>query len=119
MQRLLLLLAVFALAASAADVTGTWKGTANTPMGAVERTFVFKVDGAKLTGETTSAMSGKSTIVDGKVDGDNISFNVNITVQGYDIKLHYTGAVNGKQIKFHVESEDGSVSLDYTVDKVS
>jgi len=119
MKRLLMLLAVFALVASAADITGTWKGTAETPMGTVERTFVFKVDGSKLTGETTSSMTGKSTVDDGKIDGDKISFNVAISVQGYDMRLHYTGAVSGKQIKFHVESQDGSVSLDYTVNKVS
>lgn len=119
MKRLLLLMAAFALVALAADVTGTWKGTAETPMGKVERTFVFKVDGNKLTGETTSSMTGKSTIADGKIDGDKIEFNVAVTVQGYDVKLHYTGAVNGNQIKFHVQSEDGSISLDYAVDKVS
>jgi hypothetical protein len=119
MKRLVFVLAAFALAALAADVTGTWKGTADTPMGPVERTFVFKVDGNKLTGETTSSMSGKSTIADGKVDGDKIEFNLAISVQGVDIKLHYTGMVQDRQIKFHVQSEDGSVSLDYTVDKVS
>ncbi len=119
MKRLLLLTAAFALAALAADVTGTWKGTADTPMGKVERTFVFKVDGNKLTGETTSSMTGKSTIADGKVDGDKIEFNVAVSVQGYDVKLHYTGVVKDRQIKFHVQSEDGSISLDYTADKVS
>ena len=72
MIRLLLLTAALALTALAADVTGTWKGTADTAMGQVVRTFEFKVDGNKLTGETTSSMSGKSTIVDGKVDGDKI-----------------------------------------------
>ena len=119
MKRLLFLLAAFALVALAADVTGTWKGTADTPMGKVERTFVFKVDGDKLTGETTSSLTGKSTIADGKIDGDKISFNVAVSAQGYDLKLHYTGVVNGKQIKFHVESEDGQLNLDYTADKVS
>ena len=33
MKRLLLLTAAFALVALAADVTGTWKGTAETQMG--------------------------------------------------------------------------------------
>jgi hypothetical protein len=119
MKRLLLLLAAFALVASAADVTGTWKGTADTPMGKIERTFVFKVDGDKLTGETSSAMTGKSTVVDGKIDGDKISFNVTVSAQGFEMKLHYNGVVSGKQIKLHVESEDGAINLDYTVDKVS
>jgi hypothetical protein len=119
MKRLLLLTVALAIAALAADVTGTWKGTADTPMGPVERTFVFKADGHTLTGETTSSMTGKSAITDGKVDGDKISFNVAISVQGYDMNLHYTGVVSGGEIKFHVESADGSVSVDYTVKKVS
>jgi hypothetical protein len=119
MKRLLLLTTTLALAALAADVAGTWKGTANTQMGPVERTFVFKVDGDKLTGETTSSMSGKSTIMDGKVDGDKISFNITISVQGAEIKLLYTGVVNGDEIKLHAQSEDGNISVDYTVKKVS
>ena len=44
MKWLPILLAAFALTASAADVTGTWKGTAETPAGTIERTFIFKVD---------------------------------------------------------------------------
>jgi hypothetical protein len=75
MKWLLCLMALFAFTASAADISGNWKGTAETPNGTVERTFVFKVDGHKLTGETTSNMFGKSTIEDGKVDGDDVSFS--------------------------------------------
>jgi len=119
MKRLLLLTAAFALVALAADVTGTWKGTADTPMGKVDRSFVFKANGNKLTGETTSSMTGKSTISDGKIDGDKIEFNIAFTVQAVDVKLHYTGVVKGNQIKLHAESEDGSISVDYTVNKVS
>ena len=69
MKWLLILMAVFALTVSAADVSGTWKGTAETPNGTIERTFVFKVDGDKLTGETTSQIMGKSAVIDGKIDG--------------------------------------------------
>ncbi len=121
MKRLALLLAAFALTALAADVTGTWKGTAQTSMGPIERTFVFKVDGSKLTGETTAAMTGKSAIEDGKIEGDNLSFGVTISVQGFEMKLKYTGVAQqgGKQIKLHAESVDGGVKVDYTVDKVS
>src|SRR6266436_490184 len=83
MKWLLILMAVFALTASAADISGTWKGTAETPNGTIERTFVFKVDGDKLTGETTSQMMGKSTITDGKIDGANF--------QGNEMTLNYKG----------------------------
>ena len=118
MKWLLCLLAVFALCASAADVTGTWKGTADTPNGPIERTFIFKVDGNKLTGETTSQLSGTSPITDGKIEGDNLSFSVTIKIQDTELKLNYTGKLNGNEIKFHVESDAG-ISLDYVAKKVS
>ncbi len=53
MKRLLVLAAVFALSVLAADVTGTWKATAEGPNGTMERTFVLKAEGDKLTGEAT------------------------------------------------------------------
>jgi len=74
MKRVLILMAAFAVAAVAADIAGTWKATGKGPNGPVERTFVFKVDGHKLTGEVSGLVGGKSTISDGKVDGDNLSF---------------------------------------------
>ena len=60
MKRLLAVIALLALPALAADVTGTWKATAEGPNGTMERTFVLKVDGNKLTGETTSSMLNPS-----------------------------------------------------------
>lgn len=118
MKWLLLLMIVFVVTASAADVTGTWKGTAETPNGTIERTFVFKVDGDKLTGETSSQMMGKSAITDGKVDGDNLSFTITVKFQDNEMKLNYKGKVSGDTIKFHVEA-DGGISLDYTAKKIA
>src|SRR5712664_950350 len=116
MKRPFLMLALV-VTAMAADVTGNWKATADGPNGSIERTFVFKVDGARLTGETTSQMMGKSTINDGKVDGDNLSFTINVKFQDNEVKLTYTGKVAGDQIKFHVEGPNGSPSLEYTAKK--
>jgi hypothetical protein len=118
MKWLLVLMAWFAVAASAADIAGTWKGTAETPNGTIERTFVFKVNGSQLTGDTTSEITGKSVIADGKVDGDNVSFTITVKFQENEMKLKYTGKVNGNEIKFHVES-DGGMALDYIAKKVS
>lgn len=119
MKRLLLLMAAFALTASAADISGTWKGTADTPNGPIERTFVFKADGNKLTGETSSQMMGKSTITDGTIDGGNISFYITVKFEDNEMKLHYTGKVSGDEIKFHVETADGEIAVDYTAKRVS
>src|SRR5579872_323445 len=108
MKRIFALTALCAIAALAADISGTWKGTAEGgPNGALERTFVFKVDGTKLTGETTSQMLGKSTIADGKIDGDNISFSISATMQGNELKLTYKGKVSGDGIELTSEISGG------------
>jgi hypothetical protein len=119
MKLLVLLFALFSLAASAADVTGTWKGTAETQNGTIERTFVFKVDGTKLTGETTSQMMGKSTITDGKAEGDEVTFSITVRFQDNELKLNYKGKVSGDTIKFHVEGANGGPSIDYVAKRVS
>jgi hypothetical protein len=114
----MILIVAFAMVASAADITGTWEGTAETPNGTVERTFVFKVDGNKLTGETSSEMMGKSAIENGKVEGDNVSFTITAKFQDNEMKLNYTGKVSGNEIKFHVEAA-GGITVDYVAKKVS
>jgi hypothetical protein len=98
MKWLIALLALFAFSASAADVAGKWKATSESPNGTVERTFDFKVDGARLTGETVSSMMGKSTLMDGKVDGNNISFSITIKFQDNEMKVDYKGKVTGDEI---------------------
>jgi hypothetical protein len=118
MKRLFVLMALFALPALAADVTGTWKATAEGPNGTMERTFVLKVEGNKLTGETTSSMFGKSTITDGKVDGDNLSFTITVKFQDNEMKLNYKGKVSGKEIKFTVESPMGGQTIEWLAKKV-
>lgn len=119
MKRLLAMLAVFAAAAVAADIAGTWKGTADGPQGPIERTFVFKVDGSTLTGETTSPMFGKSTIENGKVDGDNLSFTITVKFQDNDIKVNYKGKVTGNEMKLTAEIPDAGQTIEYTAKRVS
>jgi hypothetical protein len=119
MKRLLILIAALAFVASAADINGTWKATAEGPNGTIERTFVFKAEGSKLTGETTSSMMGKSTIMDGKVDGDSLSFNITVNFQGNEMKVNYKGKVTGDEIKLTAESADGGFTIEWTGKRVS
>jgi hypothetical protein len=65
----------------------------------MERTFTFKVDGNKLTGETVSSFAGKSSINEGKVEGDNLSFKIVINIQGNQVEAEYKGKVTGDTIK--------------------
>jgi hypothetical protein len=118
---LLTLLAVFAFAAAGADISGNWKGSAETPNGTIERTFTFKVDGGKVTGETTSQFLGKSAITDGKLEGDNLTFSITVNFQGNEMKVNYKGKVNpaGTEIKFTAESQGGEFTVEYIAKKTS
>jgi hypothetical protein len=118
MKRLLVLFALFAAAAFAADITGNWKATAEGPNGSMERTFVFKQDGTKLTGETTSSMLGKSTITDGKVEGDTVTFTITGRFGDQEMKLNYKGKINSAtEIKFTVDAAGNTI--DWLAKKVS
>jgi hypothetical protein len=118
MKRLVILMAALAAVLSAADINGTWKGSAETSFGKVERTFVFKVDGSKLTGETSSDRFGKSTIEDGKVDGDNLSFTITVSYQGNEAKVNYKGKAGSDEIKLTAEIQGAGQTVEYTVKKV-
>ena len=112
-----LLTGIFAVVSLAADISGTWKGTADFQGQAIERTFVFKVDGSKLTGETTSELLGKSTIEDGKVDGDNISFAITANFQGNEMKMTYKGKVSGDTIKLTADLAGMGQTIEWTLKK--
>jgi hypothetical protein len=117
MKLLLTLMALFALTATAADISGNWKGTAEGPNGAIERTFTFKQDGAKLTGETNSQFTGKSTINDGKIEGDAISFSITANFQGEERKIGYKGKVTGDTIKLTSDFGGGAQTIEWTLKK--
>lgn len=119
MKLLLTLLALFAVAASAADISGNWTGTAEGPQGAIQRTFTFKQDGGKLTGETNSQFTGKSAIEDGKVEGDSISFTITAKFQDNEMKLSYKGKITGDTIKLTSEFGGGGQSIEWTLKKAS
>src|SRR5499433_1760040 len=92
----------------AADVNGKWTAQVPGRGGQTrETTFNFKADGSKLTG-TVSGMQGDNPISDGKVSGDEISFSVNVSFNGQDVKLLYKGKVSGDEIKFVRTREGGN-----------
>jgi opacity protein-like surface antigen len=118
MKWFLVLLAVFAFTASAADVTGTWKASIETPNGNFETTFTFKVDGDKLTGKVSSQM-GESDISEGKVDGDSLSFTVVRNFQGNEFKMNYKGKVTGNEMKLSFQFPGREEPFEMTAKKVS
>ena len=93
-----------AVAALAADVTGTWTAEFDTQIGVQKYVFTFKVDGEKLTG-TTTGMNGDVPITDGSIKGDTVAFNVVANFNGTDVKIVYKGTVAGDEIKFTRQRE--------------
>jgi hypothetical protein len=101
-----LALAVFSVVgglAHAADVDGTWTASFDTQVGKQEYTYVLKLDGAALTGTAKSNLVGDSTLSDGKVDGNKISFVERGTYQGMPLQFNHTGELAGDEIRFKRE----------------
>ena len=96
-----LFLAMSSVVALAADFNGKW--TAEVPGrdgNATTNTFTLKVDGAAVTGSMTTQM-GDAPISNGKVDGDNITFDVVREFNGNSFTLSYAGKADGADaIKF-------------------
>lgn len=62
-----------------ANVDGSWKTVTNTPMGAQEAVLTVASSGGTFTGGFVGAM-GSVDVKDGKVDGDKLSWVMDITV---------------------------------------
>jgi hypothetical protein len=96
------LLALTAMSVLAADVTGKWMSESTGKGG--PQTYTFKSDGSSLTGTVQGGRGGPIEIQNGKVDGDNVSFDV--TRQGRDgnsMTIHYSGKVEGSSMTLSFE----------------
>ena len=89
-----LLCAVILLAASAAtaaDLTGAWNMTLETPNGPGTPTAEFKQDGNKLTG-TYKGRFGESKL-EGTVDDKSVKFQVKANFQGNEFVITFNGTI--------------------------
>lgn len=94
------LLAAFA---NAADITGPWHAEFESPRGKQMIQFEFKAEGDKLTGKTVSRFGGgsrESEIQEGKIEGDTLSFVQVMNFQGNEMRIAYTGKIDGEGIAF-------------------
>ena len=100
---LAVLIAAGIVCASAADITGKWTAQFDTQVGLQKYTFEFKAEGTTLTGRALANIAGaesKSTIQDGKINGDEISFVEMQNYQGQEVRIVYKGKVSGDEIRF-------------------
>jgi len=98
----------------AADVSGKWISEFTTPDGSTRQsTFTFEVSGETVTG-TVASTRGENKIEEGKIVGDDLSFNVTRNFGGNDMKFVYKGKVAGDEIKFTVTVADGERTFEMT-----
>ncbi len=88
-------------AAKATGIDGKWKAKVG-PNGDMEITFVFKVNGENLNGTVTSPM-GDQVIKNGKVNGNEFSFEISMM----DHSIKHTGKLDGEVIKLSMEMPEG------------
>ena len=95
------LLAVASMAPMAAsDITGKWTASFDTQIGKQEYIYDFVVKDSKLTGKMKSNL-GESDVLDGKVDGDKVTFGELLKFEGMEVRITYTGTiVSADEIKF-------------------
>ena len=101
----LIVLTVFAVlsvvyAFAAADITGKWTAAFDTQIGEQKYTYTFQVKGSELTGTAASEIA-TTTIRNGKVDGDTVTFVEPLDFMGMVLEITYTGKiVSDDQIDF-------------------
>jgi hypothetical protein len=94
---------VSALKSYAADVTGTWKADIESPVGILKYTYLFKQEGSIVTGKIIIDMNGEkheTDMIDGKLQGDTLTFIENVSFDGNEFRINYSGKVTGDEINF-------------------
>lgn len=97
------------------DVDGTWTGTLNAMGNEVQVTWTFKSSGTSLSGQVDQGGGMAMSFKDGKIDGKNISFVLNVDMEGQSLAINYKGVVSPTEIK--LTAEVGGQSFEYVVKK--
>lgn len=98
----LLALLLAALPAGAGDLAGRWTAEFESPIGVQKYVYEFKKTGDVLDGEATydhSMGKGRVALKNLKVDGDKVSFEEPLTIEGNTITILYSGTLAGDEMK--------------------
>jgi hypothetical protein len=103
MLRFLTLALLLAAPIFAADIDGKWTGTIDGGGGPMQLVYNFKADGATLTGSTTGPDGMEVKLSDGKIEGNNISFNLTLDFGGQSITMAAKGVLSGSDLKMVID----------------
>jgi hypothetical protein len=119
------ILLVVALGVFAADVTGKWTFEQAGRQGGTPRTITLnlKADGSKLTGTVGGMGRGGADmeIMNGKVDGSNVSFETKMEMNGNTRVTKYEGTLSGDELKLKVmrEGQNGPQTSEVTAKRAT
>lgn len=85
-----------------ANVDGQWECVTRTPMGAQESVLTIRSDGTSFSGSNVGAL-GSIDIEDGKVDGDTLTWEMEITTP-FPMKLTARATVTGDTIQGTIDA---------------
>lgn len=91
------------LPVSGASVSGEWNAKFNTQIGVQKYVFTLIQDGEKIIGKANSEIGetkNETELIEGKVEGDTVSFVEMLTIQGNELRITYQGKVKGGEIQF-------------------
>ncbi len=89
---------------SKVDVTGTWSFQVETGAGTGTPTMTFKQEGEKLSGHYSGQL-GEAPLA-GTLKGSAIEFTIDVSVQGTDLHIVYSGTVEKDSMKGKVKLGD-------------
>ncbi len=95
-----------------ADMTNLLSGTWNITIEAMGQTLQGMLSltqqGNVLTGTLQTPFAGTSTIKEGRVNVDNFSFSLDVTIGGNQFEVTFNGKVVGNQISGSIQSQQGT-----------
>lgn len=98
--------------AKAADATGTWKWTMEFNGNSVERTIKLKQEGGKLSG-VSMFNDTETPIAEGKVTGNEVSFQVTRERNGEKFTVNYQGTLEGDTLKGKIKGAMGGQEREF------
>ncbi|MFC1839529.1 hypothetical protein ACFL1N_08110 [Thermodesulfobacteriota bacterium] len=113
MKKLALLMGILLIAGCATtsgppgpSIDGKWEGTLDMMGQSMKLAYDFKSEGAMLTGIAYGPQGDPLDITNGKIDGNNISFDVEVTGQ-MSMTVKYTGVLMGDELALTMEMDMG------------
>lgn len=88
-------------------VTGKWQLTINTPMGTQTPVLTINDDG---TGQL-EGQRGKQAVSDLKIEGEKVSYKVQMSAMGQQITLNVSATAEGDALKGRMDTPMGGVDF--------